>query len=125
MDNVNKTLKTEWIETTNGLGIYYDNPDTTPVDKLRSDVGMIIDTKDISKLDRKSADYKIKTIPASDSALTQFPIKNSLSYVIWPMKAYPALTRYLTDKWYKTEVEAMELYDMTAMKIYYIINIKK
>jgi hypothetical protein len=40
------------------------------------------------------------------------------------IKVYPILKNYMIEKGYSNEVPVMELYDMIAKKIYYIIEIK-
>jgi hypothetical protein len=57
--------------------------------------------------------------------VVEFPLKNSLSYMIGPMKVYPVIAKYMKDKGYNNEVPMVELYDMMAKKIYYIANITK
>lgn len=40
------------------------------------------------------------------------------------IKVYPVLKKYIIEKGYNNEVPVMELYDMVAKKIYYVIEIK-
>lgn len=59
------------------------------------------------------------------SMVAEFPIKNSVSYMAGVIKVYPALKKYMIAKGYSSEVPVMELYDMVAKKIYYVIEITK
>jgi len=125
MEKVTQALKADGIEVKLWLGIYYDNPQTVPADQLRSDVWSIIDSKDIAKLQKKSDNYLIKTIPANQNIVATFPAKNMLSYMIWPMKVYPIMAKYMTEKNYPMMTVAMELYDISNKVTYYFTKIQK
>ncbi len=103
-----------------GIGIYYDDPARVPADKLRSDCGMVLEKGDLAKLKGK---FNIKVLPKTDSVIVEFPIRNTLSYAIGPMKAYPILMRYAREKNYKT-AGAYELYDEINRKIYFVMAIQ-
>lgn len=45
--------------------------------------------------------------------------------MIGPMRVYPAITKYMSEKGYSHEVMMAELYDTIAKKIYYIVEIAK
>jgi DNA gyrase inhibitor GyrI len=45
-----------------GIGIYYDDPAVISGKNLRSEVGAVVDSIDARKLDKNSADYKIKIV---------------------------------------------------------------
>jgi len=124
MTKVYEALSGAGITTITGAGVYYDDPAVVTGSELRSDVGAIIDAKDIGKL-VANKDIKITTLTAGTKIVVEFPLKNSLSYMIGPMKAYPAITQYMKEKWYTSEVPMVELYDMVAKKIYYMTNIAK
>jgi hypothetical protein len=48
-----------------------------------------------------------------------------LSYMVWPIKVYPVLNAYLKKKSYHTDLPRIELYDLSAKKIYFIVDIVK
>lgn len=112
------------IVSATGVGIYYDDPAVVSWIDLRSDVGAVIDSKDANKLANNTG-VKVTTLPAWIKMVVEFPLKNSLSYMIGPMKVYPVIAKYMKDKGYNNEVPMVELYDMMAKKIYYIANITK
>lgn len=123
-EKVYNELKADGIETTRGLGIYYDDPSTVPAEKLRSDCGIVIEPKARRKFWRVSRKFKNKWVRRSKCIVVEFPIKNALSYMIGPMKAYPALMKHAEAKGYKTNV-AYEIYDEPNGKIYFIMPIKR
>ncbi|MDY6968166.1 MAG: hypothetical protein SVR08_05860 [Spirochaetota bacterium] len=123
-DKVYKSLQDEGIKTTRALGIYFDNPAETPEDKLRSHCGIIIEENDLNKVPKLKSKYKVGHIGQHDSVVVEFPIKNSLSYMIGPMKCYPVIVKHAKEKGYKMTT-AFELYDQPAERILYIMKIIK
>jgi hypothetical protein len=124
LTQVNSSLKKDGIECLKGFGIYYDDPKQVAADKLRSKLGCIIDAKDLAKFSKVSRKYKVMNWPARGCLVAEFPIRNNLSYMIGPMKAYPELNKALKEKGYKMGA-VMELYDMPDKKILYIMVIAK
>lgn len=110
-DRVYYSLKNDGIETFKGFGIYYDNPKTTPQEKLRSIGGCIIENKDFDKLNSLKSKYKIMDYPATQSIYTEFPFKNPLSVIIAIFKVYPEIEKYQSSKGYKPAA-LLEVYDI-------------
>lgn len=123
-DRIHNSLAADGITATKGIGIYYDNPSKTPKDQLRSDCGSVLEEKDSARVAELEKKYKVKMIPQQESVVTEFPVRNVLSYMIGPMKAYPALMQYAQQKGYKSGM-MYELYDMPAKKIYFVMEIAK
>lgn len=121
LNRVGASLKEDGIESAKSFGIYLDNPKLVKADKLRSKLGFIIEAKDRSRVGKK---YKVMNWPAKNCLVTELPIRSDLSYMIGPMKAYPELNKALKEKGYKMGA-AMEIYDMPAKKILYIMVIAK
>jgi hypothetical protein len=121
-DKVYKELTALGITTTNGIGIYYDNPQNTPSYKLRSDCGVIMAKKDLSKL---KGNLKVQEIKKSLCVVTEFPIKNMLSYMIGPMKAYPALSGFANKGKLNFSGPMFEIYNMQKDVIMYVAPVKK
>ena len=119
-DKIYKALEKHGIKTTLGIGIYFDDPKNVPQDKLRSQCGVIINEKDLSKVEEQGKSYKIGHIERGKSIVVEFPIKNSLSYMIGPMKGYPALTKYIEGKNYTIKNYAFEIYDIPSKKILFV-----
>ena len=123
-DKVYKSVKNDGIETTRGLGIYFDNPSKVPADKLRSQCGVVVEDKAAAKFIKVSRKYSFKKMKAANSLVVEFPIRNVLSYMVGPMKAYPALNEYVMAKGYKVG-SVYEIYDMPAGKIFFVMEISK
>lgn len=122
-DKVFKEIEAEGIQTTRGIGIYYDDPSTVPAEKLRSHVGVIIEPKDSERLDEIKDKYNVGKINRGKAAVFTLPIKNSLSYMIGPAIAYPTLMSYMTEKQYRMTIP-LEVYDMDAEEVYYVMMIE-
>jgi hypothetical protein len=56
--------------------------------------------------------------------VAEFPLKTSLSYMVGAMKAYPVLSKYIAEKNYKV-TSSLEVYDMSAKRIKYIMQYNK
>jgi hypothetical protein len=121
---VYESVKADGIETTKGLGIYYDDPGKVSADKLRSDCGIVIEQSDLAKFNKVRRKYNVKKLPQKDSIVIEFPIRNALSYFMGPMRAYPALTKYVEEKGYKFGMP-YELYNEPEKKVYFIMEIVK
>jgi hypothetical protein len=119
---VDAALKTEGITTEKAIGIYYDDPSKVAADKLRSDCGLVLEAKDLSKIPALKEKFKLATMPKKISIVIEFPKKNMLSYMIGPIKCYPALMKYAQEKSYKMAAP-YELYNNE--KILYVMEIVK
>jgi len=87
-------LNEENIETTKGVGIFYDNPAVVEKAKLRSEVGCIVDIADSLTLALLSEKYLVQTLPEKEYIVTEFPMKGIASIMIGIMRVYPALHKY-------------------------------
>lgn len=123
-DKVHQALKAEGIEAVRGLGIYYDDPAKVAAEKLRSDCGIVIEEKEMAKFNRVRRKFKIKLIRQKECLVVEFPIRNVLSYMLGPIRAYPALTKYAEEKGYKFGM-AYELYDEPQKKIFFVMEIAR
>lgn len=118
------SLLNDGVTAESGFGIYYDDPKTTPQNKLRSRLGCIITDKDYAKIAKLAKKYKAAIVTKNLSVVYEFPIRNDLSYMVGAIKVYPELMRHIKAKGYKM-TPPMEVYDMKAHKIYYLMEIKK
>ena len=126
MEKIYQELSGQGITQLAGIGIYYNDPATiTSGQELRSDVGSVVDEKDVGKLQRNSSVYKVKTIPQAVRVVAEFPYKNSFSYMVGPIKMYPLVNKYMAARAYKLEIPRIELYDMDMKKIYFIADVVK
>ncbi|MFH1227130.1 MAG: GyrI-like domain-containing protein [Planctomycetota bacterium] len=119
MDELFSSLKKDNAETTKGFGIYYDNPQNTPAEKLRSVVGCILEEKDRGRVNELKAKYKIQEFPATQVVCSEFPFKGKMSILFGIMKVYPRMFAYISGKGY-ANTPIMEIYDTPNKKIEYI-----
>ena len=117
-------LNEEKVATTKGIGIYYDNPKIVEKDKLRSDVGCIVENIDSATLTRLAEKYQVKTLPQGNFVVAEFPFKGKLSVLFGVMKVYPALDKFNKENGY-IESPVMEIYDVPNKKITYRKEAKK
>lgn len=106
------------IKTYKGVGIFYDNPKNMKKEELRSEVGCIIEPEDIPKLDTTLCKYEIKTLPYSESVVTEFPFKGGMSVLIGLIRVYPKLEDYVKIH-HLPEHPVVEIYDVPSKKITY------
>lgn len=117
-------LNDDKIETTKGIGIFYDNPQTTDKDKLRSDVGCVLDNPDSTTITKLSEKYQLQTLPSGDFIVTEFPMNGGLSFMLGIIKVYPSLNKYCIEHGYK-DSPITEIYDVPNKKIIYRKRIVK
>jgi DNA gyrase inhibitor GyrI len=82
------------------LGIFKDDPELTPADKLRSEIGLAITSK--AKVDL--AKYKYKELPAGKAVTVKYKGMDEI------MPAYEAIAEYIKTNNIKTENYSVELY---------------
>ncbi len=120
MEEVEKKLNDTGFTYNEGFGIYYDDPKNTPEDKCRSFIGGIIKDMDDDKISKlKAHGFRVDSVMKAPSIVVEFPIKSKASYMIGPMKAYPEISKRLSEKGHKSKL-ALEIYDIPQKKILYI-----
>ncbi len=124
MKELDSKMRELGFNSTDGLGIYYDDPKKTPKDKLRSEVGSIITDDDMNKIEANRDKLDFKTIEKKNYLVAEFPIKNMVSYMLGPMKVYPAFAKYLGEKNIAVPDKGLELYDMTNQKIVFMMELE-
>lgn len=112
-------LNDEKVECFRGFGIYYDNPQKVEREKLRSDVGNILEDPTPEILEQLSPNYNIRTLDKQQYLVAEFPYKNQMSIFMGIMKVYPALNKYIRENNLSEEGFVMEIYDVPGKKIIY------
>lgn len=115
-------LKADGVIPETALGVYHDNPELVAKEMLRSDCGFVIAKKDLPKVPDLKKKYSVATMQKKMNVIVEFPLKNKLSYMLGPMKAYPELRKYAQEKGY-TMAMTYELYEKD--KILFIMEIVK
>jgi len=106
------------IETTKGFGIFYDNPQQVDKDKLRSEVGCILDFQpDSAKIAELSKKFKVKILPKTNYVVTEFPFKGQMSIMVSLFRVYPAIQKYIDGNGINGNSPVMEIYDIPNGKI--------
>lgn len=111
-------LNDEKIETTKGIGIFYDNPKNVAKDQLRSEVGCLLENADSTVISKLSGRYKLKTLPVDDYIVAEFPMKGGLSFMVGILKVYPALNKFSLENGFN-DSPITEIYDVPNKKITY------
>lgn len=111
-------LNDDKIETTKGIGIFYDNPKKVDKVKLRSEIGCVLDRIDSGTVRKLSDKYQLKTLPEGEYIIAEFPLKGSMSFMAGVLKVYPALNKYCAEHGYK-DGPITEIYDVPNKKIIY------
>ncbi|GHT50483.1 hypothetical protein AGMMS49982_05880 [Bacteroidia bacterium] len=106
------------IATTQGFGIYYDNPKDVEKSKLRSEVGCIVADLESTTASKLLERFKVKTYPITNCIVTEFPYKGMMSIFVGIMKVYPALAQYAKENGYAGGA-VMEIYDVPNKTIIY------
>jgi len=119
-------LAKDGIKPANGFGIYLDDPSKVKASQLRSQVGCVITDKELPAFYRVARNYKVIGWKKGKVLATEFPIRNNLSYMLGPIKAYPALMKHMEAKKITSDQIGlcMEYYDMAGSKIIFMFQRK-
>lgn len=119
MDEVYKKLLDSGIETYKGIGVYYDDPSVIDEDKLRSDVGRILEEREIFNLEDIKKKFNVRKLDKKSYVVAQHPYRNQISIMLGIMKVYPGLTKYFEKNNLKMG-KVIEIYDFPNKKITYL-----
>jgi len=123
-DDVYKQLTNLGIETFRGFGIYYDDPRKVPEENLRSEVGCIIETKDLDKLDQIKEILQVKILMEKQYLSAEFPYHNPFSSFMGILKVHPVLEKEAKAINQDYAGFIMEIWDIPNKKIKYLKEIK-
>lgn len=123
MDEMYYKLEEFGVSPTQGVGIYFDNPQMVETEKLRSVVGNIITEDMYATLRDSNADvlneYEIAVLGNRDAYLAEFPFRNQFSVIVAIMKVYPEINELFVEE--KFTAPIMEIYDMENRVIRYVV----
>jgi hypothetical protein len=124
MEGVCNSLKESGIGASKGFGIYYDDPKSVKAEECRSYLGQILEAKDLGKIaELQAKGYRIDSVQKKNSMVINFPVKSKASYMVGPMKAYPAFSKYAAEKGYKPTL-SMEIYDEGGKEIVFVMQVE-
>ncbi|ORY78323.1 hypothetical protein LY90DRAFT_501090 [Neocallimastix californiae] len=123
------------------IGLYFDQVQNVPADKLRSFVGAIIKNPNEETLNKlKEMELEIIEIEENDESLqayypyTNMKILEPFSMMCAPMRVYPAMTKFLEqhpevfksgyDDYKGKNIPCFEIYDSVAGNTRYILQNK-
>lgn len=121
MDEVYDGLMEMGIETYKGVGIYYGDPDEVAPEDLHSDVGSILEEGDLDKVEQIKEKFSVTEIPAQKALVVKFPMNTMLSYMIAPMRVYPAFSEYLEARGIPEPETGIEIYDVPNKESLYVM----
>ncbi len=107
------------VSTVKGFGLYYTDPNQTDDFELRSDVGRILESDYLYKLDSIKMMFNVKQKSFEDCIVVEFPYKGKLSVLFGAFKVYPALRHYARNNGYADNSPIMEIWDYDNQKIIY------
>jgi len=121
-------LKNDGIETKLSFGLYYDDPKKVERENLRSEVGAVLQKQYYGRIKDLKLKYKIKRLENRKSLYAEFPLKNSLSYMIGAIKVYSAMEEYCKENNINPEQIkngfGLELYDAANKVIIYVLPLE-
>lgn len=117
VDSLMKLAATKGVVPVAGFGIYMDDPNEVPKEKLRSEAGIIIQPQDVEKFKGVAAPAKYRMYPQTSAVVSEFPLKNFLSIFLGIYKVYPAIMDYMKAKNYKISY-SFEIYEMNNRTVY-------
>lgn len=120
IDKMQKDMKDEGIETSMGVGVYYDDPKVTAEEKTRSIIGRIIEETDRSRIMDIERKYKVGELPQTNYLVVEFPFKGLPSIVIGIYRVYPKIAKYMKTH-EMPQIPVIEIYAPKAQKMFYIV----
>jgi len=101
------------------VGVYYDDPTSTPAAELRSCAGVILSGAELDAA--VNAGLPSRTVAASDTALmATFPLHNVACIAVGASKAYSAIKKQHPEVEASSCGEMYEIYDWAASKLTYL-----
>ena len=119
-DSLEKEFK---IKPVRYAGIYLDDPQSVPKEKLRSEIGFIIEEKNIGRLDDLKTRFKVRNLDRKKYAAALFPNRNPASIFIGIMRVYPRLGQFMKDKGFKMGY-GLEIYDRSRQQVTFAASLE-
>ena len=108
------------LKLVSGFGIFYDNPSDVAKDKLRSEIGCILDPSEAHRIPELKNTFIVNTFPKGVFTSVDFPYKGQLSIFVGMFNFYRALNKIAKDNSPSySEGPIMEIYNMKDSVITY------
>lgn len=124
MEKLGKELADAGFDYGISAGIYHNNPKNMHDEQLYSKIGYIVADSDMDKVEANKDKFNFDIIEEGDYVVTDFSLRNTLSYIIGSGKAYPAIGKYLKGKKATSYSASVEIYDTKNKSILFLIKIK-
>lgn len=116
------------IENNKNLAIFFDDPQTTEIGRLRSKVGRVIEPNQFHKIDWIRQNYDVFSLEEQSAAIVTMPYRNALSLYAAVFKVYPLLRQYAIEEGIPDnpiiEIHDTEIHD-TPDEIIFILPLSK
>lgn len=113
-----KTRRMQW--TTEGIAVFYDNPQTVKLQDVRTIAGCVTDTL----LTNLAEPYKSQVLPKTRAIVGTFRVRSFLSNFTGTEKYYSAKDKFAKKNNLVLAGTVIELYDMGARRMYYLAPVK-
>jgi CubicO group peptidase (beta-lactamase class C family) len=108
--SLTRELRDAGVVSTRSLGIYLDDPKTTPPQGRRCVCGVIIEEKDWPRIEQLPRSMRIQHIPRAVRIVCRYPVKGAESYLEGGARCYPLLSAFARRAG-RTPVGSFEVYD--------------
>ncbi len=106
------------LQTDTGFAVFYDNPQSTDPDSLRSIGGIVSDSPGPVQVPYKNGIFK-----RTDAVVGHFYLRSFFSYSTGSYKFYSKLPRFITEKSVEPTGSVMEIYDRAQRSIWFIVPV--
>jgi hypothetical protein len=94
LKKLSSKLWEDGIENNKNLAIFFDDPQTTDIQSLRSKVGRIVEPNQLHRLSWIRRNYDVFSFDRQRAAVVTMPYRNALSLYAAVFKVYPMLRQY-------------------------------
>lgn len=105
------------------VGIYYDNPQTTAQDQLRSFYGVPLNAEELFTVRSFDLPYETISLPPMKAYVASFPYKGVGSLFVAIAKVYPKLANYCTEQGFTINSPTLEITDIENETIKMVVPI--
>jgi AraC family transcriptional regulator len=116
IDKLHTDLESQGWNVWSGIAIFYDDPQDTPTARLRSDLWILVASKDLDRIGQLSGQYLTQELEQKKRLISHFWYINDLSFAMGVFKVYPLMNKYIEEHNYDNSVARIEIYDNTTIQ---------
>jgi hypothetical protein len=112
-------------DTSDGIGWYLDDPETTAPEACRGVYGRILGAEEAARWsheDQVPGGLVVRALPGGKALTVRWPVKSDWAYIVGPMRVYPALTEALRSAG-AVPSAVYEQYDASGKEVKYVMVI--